>query len=667
MSHRNVLGVSLVVAALATASGCSSSEEPAQVDLASRLAADTGVAWGLRSDAERHEVRFLAPARPVVLAGVSLEARARLFFARYAKELHAAPDAAELRLADTTTDEDGRTHLRFVHVLPGTEIPLFGVATTVHFTNEGALDYAQPDFREGLDRIETHGTVTEAAALQGATAHVVSACGAGAGTLRPFTVELGVSNSADFPDALAWRVRLKAGEGRCAAPEVWVDAGDGSVLALYDGGAALEDRNVPGSRFYILKEPKDVKTLDVTPVWHVIGPTTYRLETEGFPKVLTRRYESVLTASDIEATRLGEWDRGSFGEGGAVDGHYYATKALAYFKTVHGQKSLNGWGTGITVVVHDNSSINSHGDNAFDRTILLWDELHLGDGTFVSGGDQLPQGSAFDTMAHELAHGVTAHTSGLSVMREYGALNESFSDIMGATAENWLDETRDVANNLVFSERSSRTNTPGRDLANPGRFSMPDHYSDFKKCDGLPWPYSNDMCWVHFNSGIPSRAFSLMTVGGTHKKSKVTIAKGIGWEASRQLWFKTITGLSSHAHFIDAAHAQVREAAAMGPEVLRAVACSWYAVGVLTLDATIDPILAALTCEPPGPPLPSGVTSSRCSGASSGYVCNDGPSAHACNVALPDVFCADPAQRCRRASPEDPSATVTGDRGLECD
>ena len=42
---------------------------------------------------------------------------------------------------------------------------------------------------------------------------------------------------------------------------------------------------------------------------------------------------------------------------------------------------------------------------------------------------------ALDIVGHELSHGVTAYTSGLIYQNEPGALNESFSDMMGTSIE----------------------------------------------------------------------------------------------------------------------------------------------------------------------------------------------------------------------------------------
>ena len=43
--------------------------------------------------------------------------------------------------------------------------------------------------------------------------------------------------------------------------------------------------------------------------------------------------------------------------------------------------------------------------------------------------------ASLDIVAHELTHGVTESSSGLIYMNESGALNEAFSDIMGASVE----------------------------------------------------------------------------------------------------------------------------------------------------------------------------------------------------------------------------------------
>lgn len=75
-------------------------------------------------------------------------------------------------------------------------------------------------------------------------------------------------------------------------------------------------------------------------------------------------------------------------------------------------------------------------------------------------------------VGHELTHGVTEKTANLEYYGEPGALNESFSDIIGNSIEgaNWL-----IGDKIY---------TPGiagdalRSLANPPLYGQPDKYSD---------------------------------------------------------------------------------------------------------------------------------------------------------------------------------------------
>ena len=167
-----------------------------------------------------------------------------------------------------------------------------------------------------------------------------------------------------------------------------------------------------------------------------------------------------------------------------------------------------------------------------------------------------------------------------------------------------------------------------------------------------------------------------MTVGGTHRKSKITIAKGIGWERSRVLWYRTVTGLSANAKMIDAATAQVREAAKLGLEDAITVACAWHAVGVLDLDPKIDPHLASIACStkpaaaPVTAPRPAPPAGPSCEGRASGFVCSDVTPyfAYACleGTIAGGIACADVTQRCVKASTADWTASVSSDGTLVC-
>jgi hypothetical protein len=171
-----------------------------------------------------------------------------------------------------------------------------------------------------------------------------------------------------------------------------------------------------------------------------------------------------------------------------------------------------------------------------------------------------------------------------------------------------------------------------------------------------------------------------MTLGGLHKGSKVAVAKGIGWERSRSLWFNSFTKLQPNASFMVAAYTQLAHAALQGPEVLSAVGCAWFAVGVL---APVELQLRNVACvgsNPVGlvtpPPSASGATSppatttvAGCEGRTSSYICTDATPGYAmpCNATLSEIYCADASLRCKPTSATDPTAMMDADGALICE
>jgi len=164
-----------------------------------------------------------------------------------------------------------------------------------------------------------------------------------------------------------------------------------------------------------------------------------------------------------------------------------------------------------------------------------------------------------------------------------------------------------------------------------------------------------------------------MVLGGIHKSSKVAVAKGIGWEKARELWYNSFIKLGPNSNFATAAYTQLAIATTQGPEAATAVACAWFAVGVLDpVDLRVRDIVCVGSnpaSTPPvaaPPPAPSG---SGCNGRTTGYVCNDGAPGFAtpCNASAMPVYCADTATRCKRASASDATATVDPEGALTCE
>lgn len=687
-----------LLAACASLAACSSDPEPAAPGLAGQLEKDTGIKWTVYTDPRNHEVRFLAPETPVQIGAGTPEEKARAFFERYSAALHTSGKSDELRVVNSATDKRGGIHLRFEHFLPGTALPVFDSGTTAHFTADGAVYWLQTDFRADLADVDGNATVAKDAAVAKAVAHVKSSCGAFQGEPTAGAPDLGVLSDPDTHAALAYRVRVSVHGETCSAPSVFIDAKSGAVLKIEERAHSI-DATVRGSRFELLRDAADVKTMNVSSVPAAAVPTFQMITADiPFTRVITRAFnQSRAMSRVIESPKLTEWDQSSPAKGAAVDAHFHAQKSLEFLRpfadrfAAHRPAFVMPLSLDLNVFVHDNSQANSFGANAlaeFDE-INKTDNVHFGDGNFPKVPNAMPWSAALDLVAHEVTHLITAHTSKLKYERESGALNESFSDVMGASAEHALFP--DEKNNFLIGEGLFFAGPPGksalRSMAAPASVGDPDHTESQKACPSGPLA-DNDYCGVHSNSGIPNRAFSLIVDGGSLKKfvagkapedRPIGVPQGIGWEQATELTYWATTGLSSTASFQIAALAQIAEATIVGgSEAFRTVTCAWHAVGVLKVSNVADTWFVSTYCTAPLPPTPlpppSGPTAANvCTGHGDAVVCDPLVPVQAigCKNGAPadppiTEFCADLGQRCKQISAGDPTA-VFADGVLVCE
>ncbi|MCS5498796.1 M4 family metallopeptidase [Cnuibacter physcomitrellae] len=254
----------------------------------------------------------------------------------------------------------------------------------------------------------------------------------------------------------------------------------------------------------------------------------------------------------------------------AVDEAYEGLGAThAFLLDAFGRASIDGEGLPLDATVHYGDDY----DNAF------WDgsRMVFGDGD----GEVFGRFTAsLSVIGHELAHGVTQFTSGLVYQGQAGALNESFSDVIGAMVEQHaLGQTSSEASWLI-GEGLFTPAVEGRALRSmlaPGTAYDDDVLGrDPQPADMAHYvETADDNGGVHLNSGIPNRAFALAAVE----------LGGPSWETAGAVWYDTATrgGLPATAGFDDFAAATVRAAAARfgsGSAVERAVRGSWEKVGV---------------------------------------------------------------------------------------
>jgi len=133
----------------------------------------------------------------------------------------------------------------------------------------------------------------------------------------------------------------------------------------------------------------------------------------------------------------------------------------------------------------------------------VWWQGRMWYGQVRGNREQLQSYARFlDVIAHELTHGVTEYSSNLVYQGESGALNESFSDILGIIISNWytVGADSDVAEwSWQLGAGLGEGGLPLRDLSDPTRTHDPAHMKDYIHT-------KSDSGGVHSNSNIHNKA-----------------------------------------------------------------------------------------------------------------------------------------------------------------
>lgn len=274
-----------------------------------------------------------------------------------------------------------------------------------------------------------------------------------------------------------------------------------------------------------------------------------------------------------------------------VDAHYYGNVVDDFYAAAFGRDSIDDNGMKIVSSVHFGRNYN----NAF------WSgaQMAYGDG---DGKVFRPLSGGLDVVGHELTHGVTQYTSGLIYENESGALNESFSDMMGNTVEFFGkqtgSETANVEPDWFIGEDvyvPSDVDPGFRNMTDPQEDADPDHYSEL-------YTGPDDNGGVHSNSGIPNHVYYLAVEGGqnagcgtsasthSHQANCDENVAALGLETARNVFYAGMTSLTEYANFCDARNATT--AAAAAGKQRASVGDAWDAVGVTR------------GCTPASPPPP---------------------------------------------------------------
>jgi Zn-dependent metalloprotease len=132
----------------------------------------------------------------------------------------------------------------------------------------------------------------------------------------------------------------------------------------------------------------------------------------------------------------------------------------------------------------------------------FWNGVQMVYGLRLKAGVVLSLSANLEVVAHEMTHGITDNSSRLEYRFQSGALNESYSDIIGVIVKNFSEPDQstwdwEIGAGLQKSGRAFRN------LLDPTAEGQPDHMRDFRVT-------TRDNGGVHTNSGIHNKAASNM-------------------------------------------------------------------------------------------------------------------------------------------------------------
>jgi thermolysin len=535
-------------------------------------AVTTAVACGVISVAAQRPARFERQlARPPSLQALREADR----------QVDSLVRAGGLRVRRVTDDTliAGREHERFDQYYRGVRV--WGADLTRQLRDGGQTVSV---FGQLYDDIGVD--VSPAVAAADARAIVSAAMAGGAVATQP---ELVVLPRAGEAFTLAWRIRAMPA-ATLDVREYFVDAASGRVVLDYSdvqtqagvvglGTGVLGDSKKvsarPGSGGFLandaLRPPTSLITYDL------------KGDTQRVLDYLNGRI--VLGTSDIAFDADNTWT-----DGAVVDAHTYTGLTYDYLWRRFNRRGLNDGNIVTRAIVHP-ASRNSTVSERIDNPLFFANAAYYGGGIVVYGVG-LPDGvtaggrswthttAAIDLVAHELTHGVTGYTSRLIYLNESGALNESFSDLIGASVEFFFQQPGNGNQRADYLVAEDAVKPSGiRSLEDPGAFGHPDHYS--KRFTG-----TSDNGGVHINSGISNHAFYLAIEGGANRTSGIAV-QGVGGanrEQIERVFYRAYTQLLPADATFSLARAATIQAArdlyGAGGVVERAIVQAWTAVGV---------------------------------------------------------------------------------------
>lgn len=277
-------------------------------------------------------------------------------------------------------------------------------------------------------------------------------------------------------------------------------------------------------------------------------------------------------------------------------------KSLEYYFQVH---NLTGGydGNNSPIYILQNAAFGSGGGEyysnaSFDHNLhLLKIGNDKGKGPNFNDSISTDDWNTLDIMAHELTHGITASTVNLVYKGESGALNESFSDIFGATIYNYafnylFQDTLTYKYSWLVGKGRINKNIL-RNMSDPHKTYHPSTYlTDYNWVD-IKAPYDNG--GIHTNSQVQNYMYYILCSGNKGKNSNNLYyeIQPIGMAKARDIAYRTLTTpgyLTANSNFIQSRNAWVHSAVDLfGACSIEAITVgkAWEAVGVSPFNSQL--------------------------------------------------------------------------------
>ncbi len=420
------------------------------------------------------------------------------------------------------SDQFGLTHVRFQRYYDG--VPIYGASIQVHQDSEGNLLSVSEEHIQFNNVIVTKPTIESSQAISIAKKNFtelktnkqneIEKIEATMPTLYVYDRSL-FSDTVSNPK-LVWKLIV----GISNTPKQYVyyiDAQNGEVVHYLSTTAYARDRET-----YVLSAIPDCNT-----------------------ETLTYTELGLVDTYDVDADSVHQYAANAYD-------YYYNTFGRDSFDDEDVDDSTDGGGT-IKSYTHyrDPDSCNDEFDAAWvSQSTAPYEFMYFAQGVYGQ-----------DIVGHEFTHGVVDYAADLEYENESGALDESYADIFGTMIEHYAGDNDWIIGEDLADNRAGCT-TALRSLEDPTAYTgecdgngspLPDHYNGLVELAENELPSNdNDNGYVHTNSSITNYAFYLLSEGGTHPISAVSVT-GIGESAAAQIYYQSLTNyLSINSDFQDA-------------------------------------------------------------------------------------------------------------------